>query len=315
MKYLIYILFPICIGIITCLGIMKKNRIINLLKFKVHKKTEIIKGLLFIIGGIFVFVALLSPQKLIEEEKQEVKGLDIYILIDTSNSMMVEDVYPTRLARAKQVIEEVLNDLKGDRIGIIPFSDSAYVQLPLTDDYTMANNYIDAIDTTLISGGGTELLSAIKLAEISFKETATENPVVLIVSDGGDYNKTLSDYIKGTKLKIYSIGIGTKEGNIVPEYEKGKKIGFIKDKSGSAALSKLNSELLKDISGENYFEINNTKDESKRFVRAISNLERNNVREENLKNYRKYFQYPLFLGIILLLIAYLIKGGIRNEEK
>lgn len=315
MKYLIYILFPICIGIITCLGIIKKNRIINLLKFKVHKKTEIIKGILYVVGTIFIFIALLSPQKLVDTEKQEVQGLDIYVLMDTSNSMMVEDVYPSRLARGKQVIEEILDELKGDRIGIIPFSDSAYIQLPLTDDYSMAKNYIEAIDTTLISGGGTKLLSAIKLAEESFKETSTKNPVVLIVSDGGDYDEELSDYIKNTKLSVYSIGIGTKNGGIVPNYENGKKIGYIKDKNGSAALSKLNSDLLRDIAEKNYFEINNSKDENKRFIKSISSLEKNSIREENLKIYKKYFQYPLFIGIILLLIAYLIKGGIRNEEK
>ncbi len=315
MKYLIYILFPICIGIITCLGIIKKNRIINLLKFKVHKKTEIIKGILYVVGTIFIFIALLSPQKLVDTEKQEVQGLDIYVLMDTSNSMMVEDVYPSRLARGKQVIEEILDELKGDRIGIIPFSDSAYIQLPLTDDYSMAKNYIEVIDTTLISGGGTKLLSAIKLAEESFKETSTKNPVVLIVSDGGDYDEELSDYIKNTKLNVYSIGIGTKNGGIVPNYENGKKIGYIKDKNGSAALSKLNSDLLRDIAEKNYFEINNSKDENKRFIKSISSLEKNSIREENLKIYKKYFQYPLFIGIILLLIAYLIKGGIRNEEK
>ena len=269
------------------------------------------------LGSVLVVISLLSPQKEIEDEEIEVKGMNIYVLIDTSRSMLTEDVYPNRLEAGKRVLTNLIQSLKGDRVGFIPFSDSAYIQMPLTDDYNITQNYINAIDTTLISGGGTELYQALELAEKSFKEIGSENKTVIVISDGGDFDKKSLDFVKENKIDVYSIGVGTKEGNVIPEYLNGVKRGFIKDESGSAVISKLNSDFLQKISNENngkYYEVNNLVDTSKNFVNDTINLERKNQRNEKTKNYEKYFQYPLALGILLILIGYLLKEVIKDEE-
>lgn len=313
----IYLIFPLILLLIMILGMRKRKDILNILKLRNKRRISIIKILLLTLGSILVIISLLSPQKEIEDEEIEVKGMNIYVLIDTSRSMLTEDVYPNRLEAGKRVLTNLIQSLKGDRIGFIPFSDSAYIQMPLTDDYNITQNYINAIDTTLISGGGTELYQALELAEKSFKEIGSENKTVIVISDGGDFDKKSLDFVKENRIDVYSIGVGTKEGNVIPEYLNGVKRGFIKDESGSAVISKLNSDFLQKISNENngkYYEVNNLVDTSKNFVNDTMNLERKNQRNEKTKNYEKYFQYPLALGILFILIGYLLKEVIKDEE-
>lgn len=313
----IYLIFPLILLLIMILGMRKRKDILNILKLRNKRRISIIKILLLTLGSILVVISLLSPQKEIEDEEIEVKGMNIYVLIDTSRSMLTEDVYPNRLEAGKRVLTNLIQSLKGDRVGFIPFSDSAYIQMPLTDDYNITQNYINAIDTTLISGGGTELYQALELAEKSFKEIGSENKTVIVISDGGDFDKKSLDFVKENRIDVYSIGVGTKEGNVIPEYLNGVKRGFIKDESGSAVISKLNSDFLQKISNENngkYYEVNNLVDTSKNFVNDTMNLERKNQRNEKTKNYEKYFQYPLALGILFILIGYLLKEVIKDEE-
>lgn len=313
----IYLIFPLILLLIMILGMRKRKDILNVLKLRNKRRISIIKILLLTLGSVLVAISLLSPQKEIEDEEIEVKGMNIYVLIDTSRSMLTEDVYPNRLEAGKRVLTNLIQSLKGDRIGFIPFSDSAYIQMPLTDDYNITQNYINTIDTTLISGGGTELYQALELAEKSFKEIGSENKAVIVISDGGDFDKKSLDFVKENKIDVYSIGVGTKEGNVIPEYLNGVKRGFIKDESGSAVISKLNSDFLQKISNENngkYYEVNNLVDTSKNFVNDTINLERKSQRNEKTKNYEKYFQYPLALGILFILIGYLLKEVIKDEE-
>lgn len=313
----IYLIFPLILLLIMILGMRKRKDILNILKLRNKRRISIIKILLLTLGSVLVVISLLSPQKEIKDEEIEVKGMNIYVLIDTSRSMLTEDVYPNRLEAGKRVLTNLIQSLKGDRIGFIPFSDSAYIQMPLTDDYNITQNYINTIDTTLISGGGTELYQALELAEKSFKEIGSENKAVIVISDGGDFDKKSLDFVKENKIDVYSIGVGTKEGNVIPEYLNGVKRGFIKDESGSAVISKLNSDFLQKISNENngkYYEVNNLVDTSKNFVNDTINLERKSQRNEKTKNYEKYFQYPLALGILFILIGYLLKEVIKDEE-
>lgn len=313
----IYLIFPLILLLIMILGMRKRKDILNVLKLRNKRRISIIKILLLTLGSVLVVISLLSPQKEIEDEEIEVKGMNIYVLIDTSRSMLTEDVYPNRLEAGKRVLTNLIQSLKGDRVGFIPFSDSAYIQMPLTDDYNITQNYINAIDTTLISGGGTELYQALELAEKSFKEIGSENKTVIVISDGGDFDKKSLDFVKENRIDVYSIGVGTKEGNVIPEYLNGVKRGFIKDEIGSAVISKLNSDFLQKISNENngkYYEVNNLVDTSKNFVNDTMNLERKNQRNEKTKNYEKYFQYPLALGILFILIGYLLKEVIKDEE-
>lgn len=314
LKYIWLLVFPIGICLITIYGMRKKNKILSYLKLYTERKIEILRVISYTFGGIFLFVALLSPQKLIENAKQDVRGTDVYILFDTSNSMLAEDIYPNRLEQGKKAVGNILNQLKGDRIGLIPFSDSAYVQMPLTDDYEIAKNYLNIINTDLISGGGTELLSALKIANKSFEETLSRRKVVLIISDGGEEEKEIEKYIDENNITVFSIGLGTLEGSSIPIIEEGIKKGFIKNNDKEVVVTKLNSEFMKKISKDKYYEINNLKNDSNKFIDDFLKIEREKLGEEKAAIYKKYFQIPLLLGVLFILLAYFYKGEIKIEK-
>ncbi|WP_349763830.1 VWA domain-containing protein [Fusobacterium sp. SYSU M8D902] len=314
---LVYILIPSLLLLIMISGMKKRIEILRFLKLRIKRRISTLKIFLIVSGAVLVVIALLSPQKEIADKEIEVKGMNIYALIDTSKSMLTEDVYPNRLEASKRVLKNLIQSLKGDRIGFIPFSDSAYIQMPLTDDYSITENYINALDSSLISGGGTQLYQALTLAEKSFSEIGSENKTVIILSDGGDFDKKSLEFAKNNKINVYSIGIGTQAGNVIPNYVNGAKRGFIKDDKGSAVISKLNSSFLQQIADDNggkYYEVNNFVDNSKNFVQDSANLERKSQRNEKSKVYEKYFQYPLFLGILLILLGYLLREVIKDEE-
>lgn len=305
-----FIVIPILTILFLILGVRKRENILVRIGWKKDTIVITIKAFLLSLGGILVFIALLSPQKLKEEKKIEVQGSDIYILMDISKSMLAEDTYPNRLEISKRELKEILNNLKGDRIGIIPFSDSAYVQMPLTDDYFMAINYIDAIDSRLISGGGTELLEALKLANNSFEKTETKDKNVIIFSDGGERNPEIIKYVKENHIKTFIFGVGTEEGSVIPIDN-----GFVKDDSGNIVVSKLNDNFLKELAKESdgqYYSLNNLNTGNyKKLISDIDKLDKTSQRDEKLNVYEQYYQYPLGTGLLLILIGYFL----RRKEK
>lgn len=314
LKYIWLLVFPIGICLIAIYGMIKKNKILSYLKLHTDRKIEILRVVFYTLGAIFLFIALLSPQKLIENAKQDVRGTDVYILFDTSNSMLAEDIYPNRLEQGKKAVGNILTQLKGDRIGLIPFSDSAYVQMPLTDDYEIAKNYLNIINTDLISGGGTELLSALKIANKSFGETSSKRKVVLLISDGGEENKEVEKYIDENNIIVFSIGLGTLDGSSIPIIENGVKKGFIKNEDKEVVVTKLNSEFMRKISKDRYYEINNLKNDSSRFIGDFLKLEKAKLGEEKSAIYKKYFQIHLLIGLLFILLAYFYKGEIKIEK-
>lgn len=310
-KDLYFIIIPLIICIFTVIGGNKRSKILRSIGWYSENKLIILKAILIVSGSLLVFLALLSPQKLKGKTNMEIKGNDLYVLMDISKSMLSKDVYPNRLNASKRELKDILTKLKGDRVGIIPFSDSAYIQMPLTDDYFMANNYIDAIDSSLISGGGTKLLTGIELANKSFEKTQSKNKNIIIFTDGGEDNSNIIDYVKKNKIKVFIFGVGTDEGSVIPI-----KDGFIKDKNGQIVVSKLNDKFLKKLSqesGGDYYSLNNTQINSSKFIRDLDKLEKDHKRSNEVKIYTKYYQYPLSLGILLILIGYLLRKK-RKEE-
>lgn len=314
LENLIYFIFPILSFILLITGYEKKKKGLKFLNISNNKKINFLKIFFITIGTILVCISLLSPQKLIEEKKVERKGNSIYILMDTSRSMLTKDIYPNRIERAKTIAKNIILNLKGDKIGIIPFSDSAYIQMPLTDDYKIAENFINVIDTNLLSGGGTNIFEGLSIANKSFEETETENKIVLVISDGGDSDDKTLDFIQKNNLKVYSVGVGTEKGSVIPD---NKKSGFIKDEKGNIVVSSLNSKFLKEmseISTGKYFEVNNLSDNTKGFIFDMETLDKSRIKNEKISIYEKYFQWFLGIGLLFILIGYFLKGETKYEK-
>ena len=201
-KYPINILFavlPIASCVLLYLGGKKKEEILNRLNLKTVSKYRILRSIFAVLGLALILISLLGPQSFIGVTKVHKEGLDIYVLIDTSKSMLVEDIKPNRISRAKNIIESIIDKLDGDRIGFIPFSSAAYIQMPLTDDYQLARMFLDVMDTDMIGGGGTNVGTAINLAQKSFNESSSADRVIIILSDGEEHNSNSIDTLKSIK--------------------------------------------------------------------------------------------------------------------
>lgn len=313
---LIYLLLIPIIIFIFYLGIKKRKKILKKINITVEENKNNIRFIL-IAGGIFLIaLSLIEPKIYKGMKKIDKKALDIYVLIDVSKSMDVEDIKPTRLERVKMDINQLIDSLKGDRIGFIPFSSDSYIQMPITDDYDVAKIFLESIDTDMIGAGGTNITKAVYFAKESFDKNAVGEKVIIIMSDGEDHNEQMKiDLDKIKYIKIYSIGFGTENGGLVPyNNESGVRAGYKQDESGKFVVSKLNSDFLKEIAKKGngkYYDSTISGIESKRIIEDMEMLRRNNIKTEHVKDYYHIFQYVLGVGILMFIIGYFYRR--RNK--
>ena len=209
----------------------------------------LLKKILFALGVFAIFVAIARPQWGYRWEETKSKGIDIIFAIDTSKSMLAEDVKPSRLDRAKLAVLDLLNVLNGDRIGIVAFSGQAFLQCPLTLDYDAFRMSLEALDTNVIQRGGTNIASAIDEAEIAFSNTSNKKVIVLI-SDGEELEASAIDKAKQASKNdviIYSLGVGGTKGEAIPVRDASGRLTQLRDENGKIVTSKLNEKVLSEI--------------------------------------------------------------------
>lgn len=311
---IIFIILPAACLVLLILGYMKKERIMNMLRIKTRTRFKVLRTVLAALGLGLILFSMLGPQSFMDLAEVNKEGLDIYVLIDTSKSMLTEDIKPNRISRAKKIIESIIDNLEGDRIGLIPFSSAAYVQMPLTDDYQLARMFMEVIDTDMIGGGGTNVGAAIRLAHSSFERTSSADKVVIVLSDGEEHNKDSLDVLKTISdehLKIFAIGIGSEKGGLIPVYGSmgEKKAGYKKDSNGEFVMSKLNAETLRSLatSGKgSYYQSTLSGDEINLLIKDISSLKRDTLKTGEIRRFNHLYQYFLGPGILLFLVAYLL---------
>jgi len=204
--------------------------------------------LMMITWGLLVFV-LVGPQTGSKLENVQRKGIDLIIALDVSNSMLTQDIKPSRIDRAKQAISRLIDKLEGDRIGIIVFAGKAYTQLPITTDYAAAKMFVSTISPGMIPTQGTAIGEAIDLAVKSLGESK-KNKALVIISDGEDHEGSVleqAELAASKGITIYTIGMGLPEGGPIPEFNGDMLVGFKKDREGNAIVSKLDETLLQRI--------------------------------------------------------------------
>lgn len=293
-----------------------------------------LKFALILIAIALLIIAYANPQ--VGTKMQEVKqtGIDVYILLDVSRSMQAEDIKPNRLEKAKFQISSLIQKLRGDRIGMVIFSGDAYIQFPLTTDYSAANLFLSAVDFNSVPQPGTAIAAAIDMAAQSF-DSATTDKAMIIITDGedheGDIDKAVENAVeKG--IKIYTIGLGSPDGVPIPVYDnRGNVIGFRQDSNGQTVLTKLNEDILRDIANKGngkYYRGNNYEDYLDKIYSDLSQLEQAEFGVKKVTDYEDRFYYFLAPAILLLLIEIFITDkrspfftrlnrrlGIELEEK
>jgi Ca-activated chloride channel family protein len=273
-----------------------------------------------VVGGVALLaVALARPLVGFRWEEAKRKGLDLLIAVDTSKSMLAQDVKPDRLTRAKMAVEDLLQKLEGDRVGLIAFAGNAFLQCPLTLDYDAFRQSLEALDTSIIPRGGTDIAAAIHEAEAALENNGNNERLLVLLTDGEDLEgKALEAARDAAKngLKVFTVGVGSASGELIPAPDGKGGTQFVKDASGQFAKSKLDESMLKQIAeaaGGIYQPLGQQAQGLETLYRdGLSKFTKHDITSRMRKVYLERFQWPLAFGLLCLVLEPLI--GIRKRR-
>ncbi|HWP81346.1 MAG TPA: VWA domain-containing protein [Bacteroidota bacterium] len=272
-----------------------------------------IKSSLFLAALALVILAAARPQvgTRLEEIKRE--GIDMFVALDVSMSMKAEDIRPNRLEKAKRDVSTLLKKLQGDRVGLIVFAGEAFVQFPLTADYSAADLFLSAVDVDAVPVPGTMIASAIELALQSFPTDVPSQKAIVVVSDGENTEGDVLGAVQRAKemgVRVYTVGMGTLEGAPIPVYDGyGNRVDYKRDRAGSIVLTRLDESMLQQIAaatGGSYHRAASGGDEIDAIFNELASLEKAEFGTMQVTGYEDQYQYPLALALILLLVELLI---------
>ncbi|MDB6120868.1 MAG: Ca-activated chloride channel family protein, partial [Verrucomicrobiaceae bacterium] len=259
-------------------------------------------------------VTLTRPHWGVEKREITEAGKNVIIAIDTSKSMLADDVTPNRLLRAKLAAQDVVLTLQGHRVGLVAFAGRAYLQAPLTTDHEAVIESIQALDTNTIPRGGTMISEALREALEAFEKSKARNHGLILLSDGGDDDPALDDMIRKAKAKkviVLTVGVGTDLGSLIPESDPDKSGDFVRDPdTGSPVRTKLEEKTLRRIAvetGGRYLRLGTQALSAGVVTDILSTLEamESGSREE-VKPIDRFY-WPLSAGIMALMLSLLLR--------
>jgi Ca-activated chloride channel homolog len=265
------------------------------------------KAVLLVAGILFGALALTQPRWGFEWRELKRKGVDVFVLLDVSKSMLTEDVRPNRLTQAKFACEDLLNKLQGDRVGLIAFAGTAFVQCPLTVDYEAFRLTLKDANPGIIPRGGTAIGAAIRTALKAFEAGDGRDRAIVLITDGEDtVNDTAVEDTVKAGVHIYAIGVGTTDGELIPVREENKPMEFLKDSEGKVVKSRLDEATLRELalktqgiyvrSAAGDFGMDTV------YEKGISQLQRKEAEAKLQKRYFERFQWPLGISLALLVL-------------
>jgi Ca-activated chloride channel homolog len=259
---------------------------------------------------VFLVIALARPQWGFTIEKVKQQGLDIILAVDVSKSMMTQDIKPSRLERSKMAIKDLLKKVHGDRIGLIAFAGTAFMTCPLTVDYSGFSMSLDDLRIDSIPVGGTNIERVIKEALRTFGTDQLKYKALVILTDGEEVQGNALEAAKQAKekgIRIFTIGIGTKEGDLIQVPQEDGSKAFLKDEQGNFVKSRLNEEVLSKIAYETggaYVRSSGAEFGLEYlYTQELSKWKKRDFEEKTQKKYYEQFQWPLGLGILCLMLS------------
>ena len=263
-----------------------------------------VKFLLLITALSSLILALARPQfgSKISHEKRN--GIEAIIALDISNSMLAQDVQPSRLDKSKLMIENLINSFINDKIGLVVFAGEAYVQLPITSDYVSAKMFLSDITPSLISAQGTDIARAIRVSLSSFTQQKGVGKAIILITDGEDNEGGALEAVKEAKEKgvnVFILGVGDSKGAPIP-LGNGE---YLKDNHGQTVMTALNENMCKEIAqagSGTYIHIDNTSLAQEQLNNELSKLQKGDSDAVVYSEYNEQFQIVALLSFILLLI-------------
>ena len=269
---------------------------------------------LYALAFFFLVLGLARPQMGAKLKERETKGAEIMIVLDVSNSMLSQDYSPSRLERAKLAISRIVDKLEGDRIGLVIFAGTSFVQLPITTDYVSAKMFLNSISTSSIPVQGTAIGEAIATAAKSFSAQSEHSRAIIVITDGENHE---DDAVEAASLaaeagaKVYTIGVGSAEGQPVPVDGE-----LLKDKDGNIVVSKLDEQTLREVAsagGGAYVHALNDEFGLSPIVDDIKKLEDEQYSSVIFEEYDEQFMYFLAIAFAIFVIEMLV--GERRSRK
>lgn len=290
------------------------KNVVNIMIPQVSFSRPWVKFILFIVAYAFLIIGIADPQigSKIDEEKR--KGADLMILLDVSNSMLSQDMAPNRLESAKRALAQLIDNLHSDRIGIIVFAGEAYVQLPVTTDYSAAKLFLSTINTNMVPTQGTAIGAAIDMGMQSFDFEDGTGKAMIIITDGENHEDDAVSAAKsaaGKDVMVNVIGMGSAEGSPIPIFVNGKQAGFHTDSAGHTVVSKLNEDMCKEITAAGqgvYVRATNANSGLNIVMSQIGKVQRKTYDSKNFKDFEDRFQIFLAVAFLLLIIEFFISN-------
>jgi Ca-activated chloride channel family protein len=275
---------------------------------------------LTLFGLASIIVSLAQPRWGFTLEKRPTRAADVFIAIDVSRSMLADDVSPSRLERAKLAAQDLVNQLDGHRVGLIAYAGTAFLQAPLTLDHGAVIDCIRELDTNIIPRGGTNIAEAIRYTERPFGQGEKENRALILFTDGeeleGDTLRAARD--KSSKLRIFTVGVGTKEGSLIPIRDADGNTTFVKDTDGRIVKSRLDEARLRqiaEVTGGFYLHLEKGVADMDELVRrGITQLKQKEGSESIWREPIERYQWPLAVGIAVIAATMFINERRRKRE-
>lgn len=327
-NFLFLWLVPAVLGLYWISQAIRKGRLQQLIREKgllakliagYRPSEQFTRPLLMALVVLLAVLALARPQWGDEKKQIQRKGVDLVFLVDASLSMLAEDIKPNRLEKAKYEIEAFLKALGGDRIGMVTFAGSGFLQTPLTLDHSAFLLFLDAVQVGFLPDPGTSLAQAIRLAVRAFPQKELKYKALIVLTDGEDHGggiDTAIEEAKAANVRIYTIGLGTEEGEPIPlKNERGERTGFKKDRSGQMVITKLNKDFLQKISRETdaiYLPATPGEKEVEIIVKHLKAWGEQKFSEKMVVEKEDQYQVFVLLAFLLLLAEMLIR---RRDRK
>ena len=293
------------------LEIFAQRHLIPMLTSTVNWRNQKLKAAMVVLAFCFLIFALIGPRWGFQWHEIKREGIDIIVAIDTSRSMLTQDVKPNRLERSKFAVEELLDLLRGDRIGLIAFAGGSFLQCPLTLDYGAFAISMDAVDTTIIPQGGTSISGAIRTAIDAFENKEKKHKAIILITDGESH---VGNPIKAAEeaaeqgIRIFCVGVGSKMGDLIPI--DGRRGVWLKDRKGQVVKSKLDETTLQRIAlttNGGYVHASATQfGLDMIYSEKISAMETRELESKRRKRYEEGYQIPAIIALgFLCLEAFL----------
>ena len=251
-----------------------------------------------------LIIMLARPQMGTKISHEKRNGIETMIALDISNSMMAEDVTPSRLDKSKMLIENMVENFSNDKVGLIVFAGDAFIQLPITSDYVSAKMFLQSISPGLIATQGTNLAEAITLASRSFTQQDKMGRAIIIITDGEDHEGGAIEAAKDARkkgMRVFVLGVGSPKGSPIPDGDG----GYMKDNTGNEVMSALNEQMCQQVAeagGGAYIHVDNTNVAQTKLNNELIKLEKGEISSTIYSEYDEQFQAFGILALLLLII-------------